>query len=295
VVATDDPGRDQKLATGDAVNVTARLEAAAPANEIYIGEVTYRLVRDAVQAEAVEPLTLKGKSQPVPAYRLISVHGDDGNVRRHDTQLVGRDKELKALKRAWEEVVDEREARMVTVVGDAGVGKTRLVREIMDRLASEGARIISGRCLPYGDGITYWPLRGMVLSAAGVRQEDTPEEAQEKILACVRDRDVADRLASATGLSSAAFTVQDIAWGARRFMQAIAAESPVVALFDDIHWAEPAFLELMENLLDSIEDAPVLMLGTARHDLIEARPTWSERDGRVDSSSSRSATRRWRR
>jgi class 3 adenylate cyclase/tetratricopeptide (TPR) repeat protein len=278
VVATDDPSRDQKLATGDAVNVTARLEAAAPANEIFIGEVTYRLVRDAVQAEAVEPLTLKGKSQPVPAYRLISVHGDDGNVRRHDTQLVGRDKEMKALKRAWEEVVDEREARLVTVVGDAGVGKTRLVREIMDRLSSEGARIISGRCLPYGDGITYWPLRGMVLSAAGIRQEDTPEEAQEKILACVRDRDVADRLASATGLSSTVFTVQDIAWGARRFMQALAAESPVVALFDDIHWAEPAFLDLMESLLDSIEDAPVLMLGTARHDLLEARPTWSEGD-----------------
>jgi class 3 adenylate cyclase/tetratricopeptide (TPR) repeat protein len=276
VVATDDPTRDQKLATGDAVNVTARLESAAPANEIYIGEVTYRLVRDAVKVEAVEPLTLKGKSQPVPAFRLISVHGEDGNVRRHDTQLVGRDKELKALKRAWEEVVDEREARLITVVGDAGVGKTRLVREMMDRLSSEGARIISGRCLPYGEGITYWPLRGMVLSAAGILQEDTPEEAQQKILTCVRDRDVADRLASATGLSSMAFTVQDIAWGARRFMQAIATESPVVALFDDIHWAEPAFLELMENLLDTIEDAPVLMLGTARHDLLEARPTWSE-------------------
>jgi tetratricopeptide (TPR) repeat protein len=191
--------------------------------------------------------------------------------------VVGREEELAALEAAWDEVTGERRARLVTVIGDAGVGKTRLVREIMDRLSARGARIISGRCLPYGDGITYWPLRGMVLGAAGIHQDDTPEQAQEKILSCVRDRDVADRLVSAVGLSSASFTVQDIAWAARRFMQTLAAESPVVALFDDIHWAEPAFLDLMENLLDSVEDAPVLMLGTARHDLLESKPNWSER------------------
>ena len=277
VVTTDDPTRDQKMATGDAVNVTARLEAAAPVDEILIGEVTYRLVRDAVQAERVEPLTLKGKSQPVPAYRLISVYGEDGNARRHDAPVVGRDAELAALEAAWQEVASEREARLVTVIGDAGVGKTRLVREMMDRLGGRGARLVSGRCLPYGDGITFWPLRGMVLGAAGVHPDDTPEQAQEKILLCVHDRDVADRLASATGLTTAAFTVQDIGWAARRFLQSIATEAPVVALFDDIHWAEPAFLDLMENLLEAIEDAPVLMLSTARHDLLEARPSWSER------------------
>jgi len=277
VVATDDPTRDQKLATGDAVNVTARLEASAPVNEILIGEVTYRLVRDAVKAEPVEPLTLKGKSEPVPAYKLISVHGDDGNVRRHDAPAVGREKELTALEEAWQEVTTERQARLVTVIGDAGVGKTRLVREIMDRLSLRGAHIVSGRCLPYGDGITFWPLRGMVLGAAGVHQDDTPEQAQAKVLACVRDQDVADRLASATGLNATAFTVQDIGWATRRFLQTLACEAPVVALFDDIHWAEPAFLDLMESLLDSIEGASVLMLGTSRHDLLESRATWSDR------------------
>ena len=277
VVTTDDPTRDQKMATGDAVNVTARLEAAAPVNEILIGEVTYRLVRDAVEAEPVEPLTLKGKSQPVPAYKLISVYGEDGNVRRHEMPVVGREKELATLEQAWDEVTTQRQARLVTVIGDAGVGKTRLVREIMDRLSERGARILSGRALPYGDGITYWPLRGMVLGAATIHQDDTPEQAQEKILACVRDRDVADRLASAVGLSSTAFSMQDIAWAARRFLQTLAAEAPIVALFDDIHWAEPAFLDLMENLLDSVEGAPVLMLGTSRHDLLESRATWSDR------------------
>ena len=134
VVAVDDPNADQKLATGDAVNVTARLEQAAPANEIYIGEVTYRLVRDAVEVEPVEPLALKGKSQPVAAYRLISAHGQDGNVRRQDTPVVGRDEELAVLQRAWETVVTDRRASLVTVIGDAGVGKSRLVRELLDRV-----------------------------------------------------------------------------------------------------------------------------------------------------------------
>jgi class 3 adenylate cyclase/tetratricopeptide (TPR) repeat protein/ABC-type dipeptide/oligopeptide/nickel transport system ATPase component len=279
VVATDDPTRDQKLATGDAVNVTARLEAAAPANEIYIGETTYRLVRDAVTAEAVEPLTLKGKSEPVPAFRLIAVHGEDGNVRRHDSSFVGREPELEALDTAWREVLSQRRPRLVTVIGDAGVGKTRLVREIMKRLSAKGARIVGGRCLAYGEGITFWPLRGMVLSAAGVEPDDTPEQARAKILACVGDKDVADRLASASGLSSTSYSVQDINWGARRFLQALAADAPVVALFDDIHWAEPALLDLIRSLLGSIEDAPVLLLATARHELLESVPDWGEGDG----------------
>ena len=277
VVAVDDPTADQKLATGDAVNVTARLEQAAPANEIYIGEVTYRLVRDAVEAEPVEPLTLKGKSQPVLAYRLISAHGQDGNVRRQDTPVVGRDDELATLQAAWDTVLAKRDVHMVTVIGDAGIGKSRLVRELMDRVGS-GARVICGRCLAYGDGITFWPLREMVFSAAAIRSDDTPDIARDKLLACTGDADVADRIASATGLSSAAFPLHEIYWGARRFMQVLAVQGPVLALFDDIHWAEPAFLDLLDNLLETIEDAPVLLLATARRDLLEERPQWGERE-----------------
>jgi tetratricopeptide (TPR) repeat protein len=151
------------------------------------------------------------------------------------------------------------------------------VREMMEKLSAR-ARVISGRCLPYGEGITFWPLRGMVVAAAGIHEDDTPDEARAKILDCVRDQDVADRLASATGLTTTVFPLHEINWGARKFLQTLAAESPVVALFDDIHWAEPAFLDLMDNLLDTIEDAPVLMLATARHDLIETRPNWGERE-----------------
>ena len=282
VVAVDDPTANQKLATGDAINVTARLEQAAPANEIYIGEVTYRLVRDAVEAEPVEPLTLKGKSQPVLAYRLISAHGHDGNVRRHNTPVVGRDQELAVLQRAWERAVSDRRASLVTVIGDAGVGKSRLVRELLDRLGGR-ACIIFGRCLAYGEGITFWPLREMVVEAAKVLQDDSPEVAREKILVCVEDDDVADRLASATGLSAKQFPLHEIYWGARRFMQLLARDGPVVAMIDDIHWAEPAFLDLLEHLLETIDDAPVLLLATARRELLEERSNWgeSERSNRL--------------
>ena len=277
VVAIDDPSADQKLATGDAVNVTARLEQAAPANEIYIGEVTYRLVRDAVEAEPVEPLMLKGKSQPVAVYRLISARGLEGNVRRQDTPVVGRDDELAVLWSVWETVLSRRRAQMVTVIGDAGIGKSRLVRELMDRVGTD-VRIICGRCLAYGEGITFWPLREMAILAADIRTEDTPEVAREKLLACTGDADVADRMASAAGLSSTSYPLHEIYWGARRFIQVLAAEKPVVVLFDDIHWAERALLELVENLLETIDCSQVLVLTTARHDLLEQRPQWGERE-----------------
>jgi hypothetical protein len=263
VVALDDPTADQKLATGDAVNVTARLEAAAPANEIYIGEVTYRLVRDAVEAEEVEPLTLKGKSQQVAAYRIISADGLYGNERRIDTPVVGRDTELAALRSAWSAAVATRRSQLVTVIADAGVGKSRLVRELMDRVRAD-TRLLFGRCLAYGEGITFWPLREMVVAAAAIDRDDTPEVAYAKLLECVGDNAVADRLASATGLSPRQFPLHEVNWGARRFMQCLAKDGPVLAMIDDIHWAEPAFLDLIENLIDTIDDAPVFLIATSR-------------------------------
>src|SRR5512145_1076809 len=136
VVANDDPTADQKLATGDAVNVAARLEQAAPVNEIYLGETTYQLVRDAVEVEAVEPLQLKGKAEKVAAYRLVAARGLDGYARRQDTPIVGRDEELAALHDAYQQVCDGCAVRLVTVIGDAGLGKSRLVREVTDRIAA---------------------------------------------------------------------------------------------------------------------------------------------------------------
>ena len=234
-------------------------------------------MRDAVEVEAVEPLTLKGKSQPVPAFRLISAQGLYGNERRVDTPVVGRDAELAALQAAWDAAVATRRAHLVTVIADAGVGKSRLVRELMDRVRAD-ARLVFGRCLAYGEGITFWPLREMIVAAANIDRDDTPETAYQRLLECVGDADVADRLASAAGLSSRQFPLHEINWGARRFMQHLAKDGPVLAMIDDIHWAEPAFLDLLENLLDTVENASVLLVATSRHDLLETRPEWGERE-----------------
>ena len=167
--------------------------------------------------------------------------------------------------------------RLVTVLGDAGIGKSRLVRELMDRVAGD-ARIVCGRCLAYGDGITFWPLREMVVSTCEIVSEDSPDVALQKLLACTGDTDIADRMASATGLSAKPFPLHEIYWGVRRFMQVLASQGPVLALFDDIHWAEPAFLDLLENLLQTIGESPVLLVATSRRDLLEERPQWGERE-----------------
>ena len=279
VVANDDPTADQKLATGDAVNVAARLEQAAPEKQVYIGEVTYRLVRDAVEVEAVEPLELKGKSQRVAAYRVVNVPGLDGNLRRVDTPVVGRDAELAEITRCYHEVVQGSAVRMITVVGDAGVGKSRLVHEVVERIAA-GARVLRGRCLPYGDGITFWPLRVM-LGAAGVREDDSPEQAREKLLQVVGDAGVVDRIAAAIGLSNTVYPLHEVYWAARKVLEILAADAPVVAVIDDIHWAETAFLDLLEHVLANSQGAAILLLATSRHDLLEARPKWGEQPGAV--------------
>jgi class 3 adenylate cyclase/tetratricopeptide (TPR) repeat protein len=279
VLALDDPAAAQQLATGDAVNVAARLEQAAPPGEIYLGAVTYRLARDAIEVEAVEPLILKGKTERVAAYRLIEVHGLDGYARRADSPIVGREDELAAVEALLTELMESRSARVATILGHAGIGKSRLSREVMARAAGAGARTVQGRCLPYGDGITFWPLRDIAGGAAGIRADDSPEEARAKLGALIDDADVTARLASAIGLSTAAFPLHEINWAARKFLEKLAAGRPLVALIDDIHWAEPAFLDLLDHLLTSSEDAPILLLTTSRPELLDKRPQWGERPG----------------
>jgi class 3 adenylate cyclase/tetratricopeptide (TPR) repeat protein len=277
VVADDDPNAAQKLATGDAVNLAARLEQAAPENEVYLGETTYRLVRDAVTVEPVEPLELKGKAERVAAYRLVSAHGLEGSTRRRDTPVVGRDAELAALAEAHAQACATRSIRLVTVIGDAGVGKSRLVHEAVTR-AGTSARVLRGRCLPYGDGITFWPLREMVFGAAGILADDAPEEARAKMLETIGAADVVDRLAAAAGLSAEPYPLHELYWAARKFLEAMAGGGAVLAIVDDIHWAESAFLDLLDHLLEAEASAPALLLATARHELLEDKPDWGERE-----------------
>jgi class 3 adenylate cyclase/tetratricopeptide (TPR) repeat protein len=277
-VVAGDPSMGQRLVTGDPVNTAARLEQAAPANEVLIGELTYRLVRDAVSVEALEPLELKGKAERVPAYRLLDVQGDQGWVRRQDTALVGRATEMRLLRARFDAAIQARAVRMVTVVAEAGVGKSRLVGEFTAGVELE-ADVARGRCLPYGEGITFWPLVEIVRAAAGLHEEDSPDLGRSKLRSLVDDPLVAARLASVVGLDRATFPVAEIFWAARRLLERLAERRPLVVVVDDIHWAEPTFLDLLIHVVETVSDAPVLVLCTARYELLEARPDWGEAPG----------------
>jgi len=164
-VIAGDASMSQHLVTGDAVNTAARLEQNAPTDQVLIGEPTYRLVKDAIEAEPVQPLALKGKAERVPAYRLIAVNSDEAIVRHLDSPLVGRTKELAILNGAFESAESGQAAHIATVFGPPGAGKSRLLREFLNGIGDR-AVFVHGRCLSYGEGITYWPLgeivRGLV-------------------------------------------------------------------------------------------------------------------------------------
>ncbi|HZU21149.1 MAG TPA: adenylate/guanylate cyclase domain-containing protein [Gaiellaceae bacterium] len=252
-------GDGHTLVTGDAVNVAARLEQSALPGEIRVGETTHTLVRDAVVAEPVGPLDLKGKAQPTQAWRVLAVVPDaPGRTRRFDTPLVGRSDELAMLRQAYARAAARRACHLFTLLGPAGVGKSRLAREFTTEVAVE-ARVVVGRCLPYGDGITYWPLRDIVRSlgpVAGLREGDTA---------------VID---AALGEGRAAAGPEETAGAFRRVVEAAARERPLVLGFEDIHWAEPALLALIEHVADGVRDAPILLLCLARPELYDEHPSW---------------------
>lgn len=281
-VVAGDAATGQRLATGDAVNVAARLEQAAPPDEILLGELTYQLVHDAVEVEVMEPLELKGKAERVPAFRLIAVRGEDGVARRQDAAFVGRETERAAIAGHFALAVDERRCHLVTVVGEAGVGKSRLVAEALGDIGGR-AHVLRGRCLPYGEGITFWPIAQIVRDAAGIRPEDAPADALDRLRAISGEAAIAERVAAAIGLSPEPFPVTELFWGIRRLFERLAADRPVVAVIDDIHWAEATLLDLLEHLGSTLE-GPVLALSTARHDLFETRSGWGsgERAIRLD-------------
>ena len=245
-------GEGENLAVGDAVNVAARLEQAAEPGEIVLGEETLRLVRDAVEVEALDPLELKGKSEPVSAFRLISVDPAAAGFARHlDVPLVGRGDELRLLREAWDRVVRESGCHLLTLLGAAGVGKSRLVAELVTAIGSE-ATALRGRCLHYGEGITFWPVVEALMPVG--------EPA----------RQVLDRLGS--GGSAIA---EELFWDVRRVLESLAAQAPVLLHVDDLQWAESMLLDLLDHVADISRGAPILLLCTARPELLEERPGWA--------------------
>ena len=272
-------GSAETLVTGDAVNVAARLEQAAAPGEVLLGETTYTLVRDAVSVEPIEPLELKGKRQPVRAYRLLEVRpGAAGRERRLGSPMVGRDRQLGLLLQAFDNATSERACHLFTILGSAGVGKSRLVEEFLRSLSAE-TTVLRGRCLPYGEGITFWPLTEAVREAAKLGEGDEPEGARRKI-ASLLDGDenaelIAERVAALIGLVEATPGGEEEGlWAVRKLFERLARDRPLVLAFDDIHWAEPTFLDLVEHVADWSRDAPILLVCLARPELLEARRTW---------------------
>jgi class 3 adenylate cyclase len=279
-VVAGDPGLSTSLVVGDAVNLAARLEQAAGAGHILLGRSTWSLVRDAVEVEPPRVLAIPGRQAGEPVYRLLAVRpGVLGRARRQDAPFVGRASELRLFQWAYERAAAEAGLSLVTVLGGAGVGKTRLVLEAAGRLEDQPTLLL-GRCLPYGNGSTFWPLAQVVRQAAGIGLEDPPAAARAKLAALLDRGDpdralVAERIGQLIGLEADPAPIEEAAWTTRRLLEALAAERPLVVVFDDLHWAEPTFLDLVEQLGGGDHAAPVLLVAVARPELLEQRPAWA--------------------
>jgi AAA ATPase domain/Adenylate and Guanylate cyclase catalytic domain/Tetratricopeptide repeat len=243
-------GTEERLATGDAVNVAARLEQAAEPGEVLIGAETLGLAGSAVDLGAQRLLELKGKSEPVAAYPLLSIR--DVAERSHASRFVGRERELEQLADAWSRALAGSRCELVTVVGDPGIGKSRLVTEA---LGSLGARVVRGRCLPYGEGITYWPVIEVVKQLAALPSDPTAAAAIQPLL----------------GESDQGTNADQIAWAFRKLLEE---QAPLVVVLDDIQWGEETFLELVEAAALLTSGAALLLLCMARPELLERRPAW---------------------
>ena len=273
---------ESTFVTGEAVNVAARLQQSARPGEILVGPTAYRLAAGSLVVEEAGPLELKGMDAPLRAWRLIDLIDGPARPLGPRAPLVGRVAELELLENTFNRSLRDRRAHLFTMYGEPGVGKSRLAREFLDGV--ERASCLIGRALPYGEGVTYWPLAEMVKAAAGISDDDPLEEAFEKLRECCAEDSIADVIGLAAGLMEALDgerSPQEIAWAARGVMERIADVQPLILLFEDIHWAEAPLLDLIEHLADFVR-APLLIVCLARPELLEIRPGWG--GGRVRST-----------
>ena len=302
------PQEGEAIATGDVVNTAQRLEAAAPVNGILVSEQTYRATRDAIDYRLAPPVEAKGKAQPIPVWEVVGGRARSGVdlLREPRTPLVGRKREIDLLHSALARAREERSPQLVTLVGVPGIGKSRLVFELSKAL-DEDRELISwrqGRCLPYGDGVSFWALGEIVKAQAGILESDNLEQAGHKLHRAVlevlgEDQDarwVEQHLRALVGAgtdltpgeaSGEAFA----AW--RRFIEELADLRPLVLVLEDLHWADEALLDFVDELPDRVRDAPLLILCAARPELLERRPGWGAgRQTRLPSRSPRCPRRR---
>ena len=282
-VVASDQSTGQTLVTGDAVNVAARLEQSAAPGQILIGSETERLVRTAVRATGPEQIDVKGKSKPIVAFALETVIPDVSVPVRHlDVPLVDRDGEMAILRSALERAISERSCELFTVVGPAGIGKSRLTAELVSGV-SDRASVLVGHAPPYGEGITYWPVIEAVRQAAGLG-EDVSVPSLERLVELAGDDGeegyaAATRVAELVGAREATATSWETFWALRRLFEGIARRRPLVLVLEDLHWAEPTLLDFLEYVAEWSRDAPLLLLCLVRPELLDERPSWSRRMG----------------
>jgi len=273
------------LVLGDAVNTAARLEQAAKPGQVLLGETTYQLVRESVHAEPVEPLSLKGKRGSVPAYRLISIPELQAWVRPEGTPFLSRRLELAFLESVFEAAVADHSCHQITITGSPGVGKTRLAQEFVE-LARRKANLLFGRCLPYGEGITYWPVIEVLRGALGIADDSLPETIRAAIATLLEGNDASTRIergiASMFGFSDEAVTAEELQWAVRKLLEAFGRDRPLVVVFEDVHWGEGTFLDLVEHIARWSREVPILMLCIGRPELLERRSGWQLERKRSD-------------
>jgi class 3 adenylate cyclase len=286
----------QFLVTGDAVNVGARLQQGADVGEVVVGALTEQLTRQAIGYQDRSAVHAKGKSEPIKAFTAThartAVPEQARGLPALRAQLVGRQRELNLLLDTFARTRDERGAHLFTVVGAAGVGKSRLTGEALARVSGSNAgRVLRGRCLPYGTGITYWPFIEIVRADTGIAYEDTRETALAKVERRVAQffaseadrRSVAARLGAILGLQplevampevAAARVAAELAWGTRRYVDALARSGPTILVIDDLQWGEAPFVDAVEQIAERVREAPLMLLCVARPELLESRPGW---------------------
>ena len=270
------------VVAGDVVNTASRLQEAAPVNGILVGEETYRATRSVIRYESAEPVVAKGKQEPVRVWRALAASAAPGERAAGRVPMLGRESELAVLERTWERVVAERRPQLVTLFGPAGIGKTRLASEFGQLAQAEGARVIKGRSLPYGEVIPYGAFATQVKQVARIFDTDEAETACKKL-----DEAVAELLGGEAGDASSHIAMligvgreggvgdrQTLFFSARRLVEALAQERPTVLIFEDIHWADAGMLDLLEVLASRVRDVPLLLLALARPDLLERRQSW---------------------
>jgi class 3 adenylate cyclase len=286
----------QFMVSGDAVNVAARLQQGADAGEVVVGPLTHQLTRNVIEYEGREPVTAKGKPAAIVAYRAIrpvsQVPTQTRGVPGLHAQLVGRNRELRLLVDTFVRTAEDRRPHLFTLVGSAGVGKSRLVSEALTTLATSGARVLRGRCLPYGRGITYWPLIEIVQQDTGISLSDERGAALHNLDRWLGELMGDDpqrpatraRLSAMLGLEAPGAVMPDttpdnvakeISWGLRRYLESVARMAPLIVVVDDLQWAEPQVVTMFEQLADRLADLPILIICIARPEFLESRRDWS--------------------